>query len=207
MVITIKGDKIDQRSRYSQKAIYEAYLHFLETKPPQRITVTDICRYACLNRGTFYRYYADVPDLAQKIENSLVQEFIALMESIVPGQSSPATILQQLFLLAQKYPHLNYFMGDRAYANHLLRKLQVYYMPPLQELVTANNSPLNVYEQSLLMEYIKGGCSQMFITCMRNPAISPKEAGSYMAKFLAQTLCLSKNSKSCIKTDFCKIPF
>ena len=39
----------------------------IREKPVAKITVSEICAKAEINRGTFYRYYLDVYDLAEKM--------------------------------------------------------------------------------------------------------------------------------------------
>ena len=46
-----------------------------------KITVVDTYVKADVNRGTFYKYYRDVPDLYDKTEDSLVKEIYALLEN------------------------------------------------------------------------------------------------------------------------------
>ena len=60
--------KTDPRSRYTQSVIENAFLTLIrEKKKLSRVTVSDICKLAEINRGTFYRYYPDVYDLAEKM--------------------------------------------------------------------------------------------------------------------------------------------
>lgn len=54
---------MDRRTKYTLKMIRIAMFELLERKSIDSITVTDICREADINRGTFYKYYRDVRDL------------------------------------------------------------------------------------------------------------------------------------------------
>ena len=65
---------LDRRSKYSQAAIQEAFLKILDDKPLDSITVTEVCNVADVNRGTFYKYYKDVPDLFLQIKGSFFAE-------------------------------------------------------------------------------------------------------------------------------------
>ena len=48
-----KTQKEDRRTRYTRQVIKEAFLKLLEEKEYPKITVTEICRLAEINRGTF----------------------------------------------------------------------------------------------------------------------------------------------------------
>ncbi len=65
--------KIDRRVRYTKKAIRESFFALLEQKPVEKISVTEICRGADINRGTFYSHYTDPFDLRRSLADELVQ--------------------------------------------------------------------------------------------------------------------------------------
>ncbi len=56
------------------KTIRNAYLQLLSEKNKEKVTVTELCRLAHINRVTFYNYYTDQYDLLQDIENNLLNE-------------------------------------------------------------------------------------------------------------------------------------
>lgn len=74
---SVKTDKADQRTRITKKMIREAFLTLLSGKDIRHITVRELCERAQINRGTFYKYYLDVYDLKEQIENELLIEFAA----------------------------------------------------------------------------------------------------------------------------------
>lgn len=63
-----------RRVRMTKKMIKEALLELLENNVPGKITVTEICAAADVNRSTFYAYYEDVPKLLQEIENDILEQ-------------------------------------------------------------------------------------------------------------------------------------
>ena len=46
--------KTDRRVKYTKQAIRDSFLKLLSEKPIEKISVTEICREAEINRGTFY---------------------------------------------------------------------------------------------------------------------------------------------------------
>lgn len=65
---------MDRRVKYTKKVIKETFLNLLETKDISQITVKEICEIADVNRATFYRYYLDIYDLLEKIEEDLIED-------------------------------------------------------------------------------------------------------------------------------------
>ena len=47
----------DARTRYTKMVIRNAFLQLLRKYSIEKISVTEICRLAEINRATFYRYY------------------------------------------------------------------------------------------------------------------------------------------------------
>ena len=65
---------MDRRIKYTQKVIKDTFIDLLKNKDIKHITVSEICAKADINRATFYRYYLDVYDLLDKIEEEFVNE-------------------------------------------------------------------------------------------------------------------------------------
>ncbi|MBQ9011148.1 MAG: TetR/AcrR family transcriptional regulator, partial [Bacilli bacterium] len=62
---------MDRRVRYTKNVIKETLISLLSEKKINKITVTEVCKIADINRATFYRYYLDIYDLYDHME----QEF------------------------------------------------------------------------------------------------------------------------------------
>lgn len=67
---------MDRRIKYTKNIIKETVFNLLETKEINKISVTEICRIADINRATFYRYYLDVFDLLKQIQDEFVSELL-----------------------------------------------------------------------------------------------------------------------------------
>lgn len=69
----------DRRKSYTKKVIRESLYELMKDKQIDKITVTQICEKADVNRSTFYSYYTDIYDLHQKI----IKEFFEMQEEVV----------------------------------------------------------------------------------------------------------------------------
>lgn len=67
---------MDRRIKYTKNIIKETLITLLNEKDINKITVSEICKTADINRATFYRYYLDVYDLFEKIKDEFTQEII-----------------------------------------------------------------------------------------------------------------------------------
>lgn len=68
---------MDRRVKYTKKIIKDTFLNLLSEKDIKKISVSEICTKADINRATFYRYYLDVYDLLDSIEKEFVTELKA----------------------------------------------------------------------------------------------------------------------------------
>ena len=71
--------KMNRKRAYSQRVIQEAFLELAKTTLISKITVTDICRVADVNRTTFYSNYDDIESLVKSIVTELHQKLSAIM--------------------------------------------------------------------------------------------------------------------------------
>ena len=73
--------KNNRRRRASIEKIERVFIDLLQTKEWNEITVSDICKRCNLNRSTFYAYYVDIYDLADKVRAHLEDEVNRLYET------------------------------------------------------------------------------------------------------------------------------
>ncbi len=72
-------EKEDRRTAYSKRIIRESLYELMKEKPINKITVTEICEKADVNRSTFYAYYTDIYDLHQKI----IKDFFRMQKTVI----------------------------------------------------------------------------------------------------------------------------
>jgi AcrR family transcriptional regulator len=71
----------DRRTKYTKTVIRQALFELLKEKPISKVTVTDICKLADINRSTFYSYYEDVYALLNQIQNELFENIVFTLSS------------------------------------------------------------------------------------------------------------------------------
>ncbi len=66
--------KENQRIALTKKMLQEGLLHLLETKELEKISVTELCREAGINRATFYRHYFVPRDIIFEMQVNFIRE-------------------------------------------------------------------------------------------------------------------------------------
>lgn len=67
---------MDLRVEKTLAGIKNAYFALKKGKKVSEIKVVDVCEKARINKSTFYKYYLDVYDLAEKIETEIIDSMI-----------------------------------------------------------------------------------------------------------------------------------
>ena len=87
----------DLRTVRTKRALLEALLRLTEERGFERVTVSELCDLALVNRSTFYRYYEDKNDLLFRGTQALFDEVAQLS---TPPPENPATAAPPAQLVA-----------------------------------------------------------------------------------------------------------
>lgn len=79
VLISIDGNnmqerKLNRNALRSKALIRDAFLLLIKEKPFGSITVTDIVKRADINRTTFYAHYSCIADIANELENEIIDK-------------------------------------------------------------------------------------------------------------------------------------
>ncbi|MFB9275864.1 TetR/AcrR family transcriptional regulator [Cohnella cellulosilytica] len=123
----------DLRVIQTKKALHQALLELLKTKPLETVSVSALCRRGAISRGAFYLHYKSVEELFDEHLRQLLQDLeesyyepYRRVPNLVPSLLDPSTI--RIF--------------------HHVKKYQTFY-----EIVFGDKSPLSYYYS--LLEKIK----------------------------------------------------
>ncbi len=72
--------KTDRRVQYTKMVIKDSFIELLMNKDISKITITEICELADLNRATFYAHYQDQYDLMKQIQAELIENVTNYLE-------------------------------------------------------------------------------------------------------------------------------
>lgn len=155
----------NRRSEYTKKIIYDEFMSLLNEKDLERISVKELCDRCGINRGTFYRYYKDIYDLYEKIENQLWQSLSNELKDTV--REDEVWLEQILNILRNNKDAVILIIRRRAggsILNNLWELLEDY---ALQQ-IRLNYHNMNEQEINLAFVFISQGAIALIIEWLEN---------------------------------------
>ena len=159
---------LDRRSKYSMYVIRQALFELLETKTLSEITVVEICSKADVNRGTFYKYYRDIPDLYDKIEDSLAEKLYALISKPDASIHQKNIDFEEILKILAHNKEFTYIAQNPNSSQRLAQKLLTLFIPHLQQMLQRQCPNASRQDSDLLLEYILGGCIRVISCWLKN---------------------------------------
>ncbi len=86
-------ERSDRRVRYTKTVLKQSLLELMKDRPIGKITVTEICRLADVNRNTFYAHYKGPEELLSVIEAEL---YNSITDAIVRDELHTESLLYEV---------------------------------------------------------------------------------------------------------------
>ncbi len=90
----MKQERTDRRVKYTKMVLRQSLLELLEEQPISKLTVTDLCARADVNRNTFYAHYQSPFDLLMQIEDELYEEIMRSVERSLSARTMSTFLLE-----------------------------------------------------------------------------------------------------------------
>lgn len=177
---------MDRRIKYTRMVLNDSLLKFLEKKPIAKITVTEICKDADVNRSTYYAHFTDPYNQLNSLKAEIygdVRKFTKQIETEhLPAGEHSFRMLKCLLEYIEKNRHIFQILlnksGDHQLQHDILAFLGKKVFPPDDE---KEPDPLRRRYHLL---YAANGCFGMFYQWLteENP-VSAEKMAAMMAEF------------------------
>lgn len=153
------GVKGNRRILYTQKVIRESLLELLQTSEIHKITVTDICKKANINRGTFYIHYKDAFHLLQCMEDELFNSIIEYINKIPVEHYKDILLLKVLELIKDNKDLSKILICQKNDSRILDRILYIARTANIEQIASKSpeDNPLDEVHLDYLIKYAVGG--------------------------------------------------
>ncbi|MBQ9067147.1 MAG: TetR family transcriptional regulator C-terminal domain-containing protein [Clostridia bacterium] len=144
---------------YTQNQLHQALLKLLLLKPLDRISTSELCREADINRNTFYKHYRDPLDLLQKIERSYTESITQIVcESL--EKNSYETMIRDICQKLYESPEISQALITRQGSIPFLDNLIEEMHDPFLDVCHRKGTRFSDEELEVSYEYIAGGIYQ-----------------------------------------------
>lgn len=172
--------KQNQRVRITKMLLKKSLIDLLKTKTIYKITITEICENADINRSTFYNHYNTEFDLLKEIEN----EYLLTIEKYYKSYNDKSKVIKILL----EYVHKNLdvfrlFLEDTPGNEFFERLIKIGFetLSYDKELTEANKE----YNQEYLYNFILFGVLEIVkIWISKEPRESIEEMNEIILKLL-----------------------
>lgn len=116
--------KTDRRILYTKMLLRESLLQLMKEKPIAKITPTELCRKAEMNRSTFYAYYDSPEELLKSIEEELYEKIKHSIEHSLKKENISTLlreICQAIYDSRDLCAVLFSPLGDKDFLNQIIR--------------------------------------------------------------------------------------
>lgn len=161
--------RTDRRVKYTKQAIRNSFLNLLSEKPMDKISVTEICRDADINRGTFYSHYTDPYELKTRLEAELAAAMEERMRDLGVKRLSS---LQTFELLKENQDLCRIFVGphgDREAMLRMVKRNASAYLEQKSELLSGLSNYERLCVSEMLVSAISAVVKYWFDTGMQEP--------------------------------------
>ena len=164
--------KNSTRRQETINKIERVFIDLLQNKDISQITVSEICKKAELNRNTFYLYFTDVYDLADKFTDGYFSRFFArLSETKQDGKPLAGFFIKVLEYIADNQATFKAYFKVRNSEEAVKKYGDVYY----QILGQSPDFSLFLYGQiAVVRKWLKDGCKD-----------SPEEMSEAFMKYVS----------------------
>ncbi len=145
--------KEDRRVKMTKLLLKESLIRLMEEKDINKITITEICQDADINRATFYAHFSDQFDLL----NSIEEEYVAKIMTDInykdrDKEDISQFILDILYFIKENDRFSRILLSDREDISFLKQLVSLIYEEFLRDLKGRDNS--NLLKGELVFSFI-----------------------------------------------------
>jgi len=149
--------KTDRRTRYTQKAIRDAFLRVKRMKEYNAITVADICREAEISRGTFYAHFGNIAEVLDAVLDDALADMNYLREYLSAPQPD-AKCAHPFCRFVRDSKEFRCILFDDALGHIVIKKIAAMYQDGYIQEIRNRGLTLSGQEAEALFYFQINGC-------------------------------------------------
>ena len=180
-----KENYTDRRILHTRKFLRDALIELLKEKPIGKITPTELCKRADINRNTFYSHYSSPEELLERLEEELFSE----IEKGVSDLSDALEATTMACRAMRKHKDITMvLLTNNADPSFSARVFEISYQRSMDLLVRQDNDISDNYRQMIAAFSIHGGAAIMQVWVQNGMVEEPEDIA-----LLIQKACMYGN--------------
>ncbi len=115
---------MDLRIQRTRANIHSAFIELRSRKPIEKITIKELSELAFINKATFYQHYHDIYDLAESMEDDLIDNIIGSIPHPDTLLDQPGRATVEIFQAFQSQTRLLYILFSGSRRSVLVTKIE-----------------------------------------------------------------------------------
>lgn len=181
-----KKEKVDRRVRYTKMVLRESLLDLMKQKPIGKITPTELCRHADINRNTFYTHYNSTESLLHSIEDELYEQVKSSVERSLRQEEISSLLTDICQVIYDNGDLCKILFSDYGDKDFLMRITHLAHDRAIAEWISAGMEDNEELTEMLFTYFTSGSVSIIQKWIQGDIKKSPQE----IALFIEITCCL-----------------
>lgn len=151
---------MDLRIQRTRTNIQNAFIELRSRKPIEKITIKELSELAFINKATFYQHYHDIYDLAESMEDELIDNIIGSIPHPDTLLDRPGRATVEIFRAFQSQTRLLYILFSGSRRSVLVTKIE----ERIRDLVMRSHSEYaRCAEKEILLTFAIQGSFHAFL--------------------------------------------
>lgn len=173
-------NSFDARVRYTRMIIEQCFLELLGDKPVSKITVTELCEKAQINRATFYKHYQDVPQLLEKLEEDLFDQIREMFKD--HAENMETMLLEMMNYTRKEWKRFMALGSDNGDPNMMMKTFLICY-ENAYPIVEQNVPEISEAQRQMLFQFMSQGAGGILTWWIKDGMKEdPKTVTQYIMK-------------------------
>lgn len=146
---------IDKRVKHTKQFLKEALIELLKEKPLSKISITELCKKADINRNTFYCHYNYPEEILIEMQEEIFHQFQKLFNE----NKNESSLILNICRILKESPRLYYITFNSSDGRFL------------EQLISLSHDK-NIYDWKKITEFKDSRTAEMFYRFMLSGATS-----------------------------------
>lgn len=168
---------MDIRNIRTDKMLEDALYDLLKDKPLEKITPTELCKKATINRNTFYSHFGSISELLDVIENRIIKT----LDSSLTCSSSTTEAIVVVCKMLKENPKLSNIVFSKNFSSKIMKHVfEITNKFNMNKMNSENNDLSDNYKRMLSSYTIMGSAAVLECWVKNSMQEEPEDIANFI---------------------------